>query len=227
MTQTPLVQTLWPGRTRTASDGLDLGRDALLVLTFSLVTALSAQVAIPLPFSPVPLTGQTFGVLLTGALLGPRLGACALLLYLAEGSAGLPFFAGGTFGAARLLGPTGGYLLSYPLAAALVGLLAERGWDRRPPTMLAAMLIGSLVVFALGAADLARFVGSHNALMLGVWPFLPGDVLKALLAAGLLPLGWKLIGDRRSSQPAPSAQDAHSRDTSTSWPPPPQTGSGN
>ena len=191
LTQTPLVQTLWPGRANAQST--DLGRDALLVLAFSLVTALSAQIAVPLPFSPVPLTGQTFGVLLTGALLGPRLGALAMLLYLTEGACGLPFFAGGAFGLARLLGPTGGYLVAYPFAAALVGSLATRGWDRRPLAMLAAMLLGSVVIFALGAGWLAHFVGASHALTLGVLPFLPGDVVKALLAAGLLPLGWKWI----------------------------------
>ena len=190
--QTPMAQTLWPGRSPSAA----LGRDALLVTAFSLVTALSAQIAVPLPFSPVPLTGQTFGVSLSGALLGPRLGALAMLLYLAEGGLGLPFFAGGTGGTARLLGPTGGYLLSYPLAAWITGALAVRGWDRRPPTMLAAMLLGSLVIYALGAAFLSRFVGIHHALWMGVLPFLPGDAVKALLAAGLLPLGWRWIGRR-------------------------------
>ncbi len=194
MTQTPLAQTLWPRRTEATAAWT---RDALLVLAFSLMTALSAQIAVPLPFSPVPLTGQTFGVLLTGALLGPRLGAFAMLLYLAEGACGLPFFAGGAGGAARFAGPTGGYLIAYPLAAALVGWLATRGWDRQPLTMLAAMLVGSLVIFALGASWLAHFVGgASRALTLGVLPFLPGDAVKALLAAGLLPLGWKWIGRR-------------------------------
>lgn len=204
MTQTPIAQALWPRRADAQSR--NLSRDALLVLAFSLLTALSAQITVPLPFSPVPLTGQTFGVLLSGALLGPRLGAMAMLLYLAEGGLGLPFFAGGAAGPARLLGPTGGYLLSYPLAAALVGGLAVRGWDRRPLTMLAAMLLGSLVIYALGAAQLSLFpplrpgavpslhMGLPEALREGVYPFLPGDVLKALLAAGLLPLGWKWIG---------------------------------
>ena len=187
-----MAQTLWPAHAQTKS--ADFGRDTLLVLAFSLVTALSAQIAVPLPFSPVPLTGQTFGVLLTGALLGPRLGALAMLLYLAEGACGLPFFAGGAGGAARFAGPTGGYLAAYPLAAGLVGWLATRGWDRRPLTMLAAMLTGSVVIFALGAAWLAHFPHVFNTLVQGVLPFLPGDAVKALLAAGLLPLGWKWIG---------------------------------
>ena len=196
MTQTPLAQALWPGHTHSRTNANAVGRDALLAIAGSLVTALSAQIAVPLPFSPVPITGQTFGVLLTGALLGPRLGVLAMLFYLIEGGAGLPFFAGGTGGAARLLGPTGGYLAAYPLAAALAGWLATRGWDRRPQSMLAAMLLGSVVIYTLGTAWLAHFPGIHNALLQGVLPFLPGDAVKALLAAGLLPLGWKWMGKK-------------------------------
>ena len=198
-TNTTLAQAAWPRRAAAPA----WARDAFLVVAFSLVTALSAQVVIPL--APVPITGQTFGVLLTGALLGPRLGALAMALYLLEGGLGLPFFAGGAGGAARLLGPTGGYLLSYPFAAALVGWLAGRGWDRRPLTMLAAMLLGSLVVFALGAGRLAHFVGPGRAVTLGVLPFLPGDAVKALAAAGLLPLGWKWLGTRNPT-PTPPLQ---------------------
>jgi len=190
-TSNTLAQAAWPRR----ADAPAWARDAFLVVAFSLVTALSAQVVIPL--APVPITGQTFGVLLTGALLGPRLGAMAMALYLVEGGLGLPFFAGGAGGAARLVGPTGGYLLSYPFAAALVGGLAVRGWDRKPLTMLAAMLLGSLVVFALGAGWLAHFVGPGRAVTAGVLPFLPGDAVKALAAAGLLPLGWKWLGAKR------------------------------
>ena len=196
MTQTPMAQTLWPADAHTKSG--EFARDLLLVTLFSLVTALSAQILVPLPFSPVPLTGQTFGVILTGALLGPRLGALAMALYLVEGGLGLPFFAGGTFGAARLIGPTGGYMLAFPLAAACVGWMATRGWDRRPLTLFFAMLLGSLIIFALGAAWLSHFVGTSRVLTLGVLPFLPGDVVKALLAAGLLPLGWKWIGPRNA-----------------------------
>ena len=193
-----MAQTLWPGRTAIFStSGADWRRDAILMLAFSLLTALSAQIAVLLPFSPVRMTGQTFAVLLSGALLGPRLGFLTMLLYLAEGGLGLPFFAGGLSGPARLLGPAGGYLLAFPLAAAFVGFLASRGWDRRPQTMLAAMLAGSLIIYALGAAHLAYFVGTKNVITQGVLLFLPGDAVKALLAAGLLPLGWKAIGAKR------------------------------
>ena len=194
MTNTTLAQSLWPAPQR----DMALRRDLTLVTAFSLLTALSAQISIPLPFSPVPVTMQTFAVLLTGLLLGPRLGAASLVLYLLEGAAGLPFFHAGTGGAAVLAGPTGGYLMSYPLVAALVGGLAGRGWDKRPGLTLLAMLLGSAVIYLFGAATLSLFVGGlRHAFLLGVWPFLLGDALKALLAAGLLPLGWKLMGGRR------------------------------
>jgi len=198
-----MAQAVWPRRAEQGTAAWS--RDAFLVLTFSLLTALSAQVTIHLPL--VPLTGQTFAVLLTGALLGPRLGALTMLLYLAEGLAGLPVFAehrsawtpSNVLALPVILGPTAGYLFSYPFAAALVGWLAERGWDRKPLSMLAAILLGSLVVFAFGAGWLvhAHFVGASHVFAVGVLPFLPGDVLKALLAAGLLPLGWKWLGMKR------------------------------
>jgi biotin transport system substrate-specific component len=175
-------------------------RDLLLMTGFSLLTAASARIAIPLPFTPVPVTGQTFGVLLTGALLGGWRGLGAMLLYLAEGLAGLPVFAPGgshSLGLAALLGPTGGYLVAFPFAALAVGFLAERGWDRTPARALAAMLLGSGIIFALGAGWLARFVGGPSAAVAqGILPFLPGDMLKAALAASLLPLGWRLTGRR-------------------------------
>ena len=171
--------------------------DAALVLGASLVIALSAQVAIQLPFSPVPITGQTMAVLLVGALLGSRRGALAVMAYIAEGLAGLPVFAGATAGLARLFGPTGGYLVGFVAAAFLVGWLAERGWDRRFGKTLAAMTLGNLVIYAVGVVWLAVFVGGlSRAWSLGVLPFLPGDVIKIILAAVLLPGGWKLLGMR-------------------------------
>lgn len=195
MVSSTLAQTIWPRST--SAPLAALGQDALLVTGFSLLNALCAQIFFLLPGTPIPVTGQTFGVLLTGALLGPRLGALSLMLYLIEGTVGLPFFFGGTFGLAHILGPTGGYLLSYPLAAGLVGWLAVRGWDRKPLTMLAAMFLGSAVIYTFGASQLAHFVGASKAVSSGVLPFLPGDVLKAILAAGLLPAGWKLLGQKR------------------------------
>jgi biotin transport system substrate-specific component len=139
----PLAKTLWPARS--------FSRDLSLVLAGSLFVALLAQVAIPLPFTPVPITGQTLGVLLVGAALGSQLGFMALLAYLLEGAMGLPVFAGGTGGLAKILGPTGGFLLAFPLAAGLVGLLVERlGLDRSFLGTLLAMLLGNALIYLLG-----------------------------------------------------------------------------
>src|SRR6266513_4171197 len=134
----------------TALAPLDWTRSVSLVLAFSLLNALAAQIA--LPIGPVPITGQTFAVLLTGALLGSRLGAAALIAYLVEGAVGLPFFAGGSGGLAHILGPTGGYLVAFPAAAFVTGAFAEHGWDKRYPTAVAAMAIGSAIVFLGGWA---------------------------------------------------------------------------
>jgi biotin transport system substrate-specific component len=167
--------------------------DLALVLGGSLFIALSAHIAVPLPFSPVPITGQTLAVLMVGALLGSRHGALAVLAYLAEGMAGLPVFAGGVAGPARLLGPTGGYLLGFVVAAWVTGWLAERGWDRRVGTTLLMMVAGNAVIYAVAVPYLASLVGGGNALALGFYPFIAGDVVKTLVAAAFLPMGWKLL----------------------------------
>lgn len=180
-----LVEIVLPGE--------GLWREALLVLGGSVLIALAAQVAIPLPFSPVPVTGQTFAVLLVGALLGSRRGALSLLAYLAEGAVGLPVFAGGGSGLPWLLGPTGGYLVGFVAAAFVTGWLTERGWDRRIHTTALAMLIGNGVIYLCGLPWLARFVGADRVLALGLWPFVPGDLIKLALAALALPSGWKLM----------------------------------
>jgi biotin transport system substrate-specific component len=172
----------------------DLG----LVIGGSLLVALSAQMALPLPFSPVPITGQTLAVLLVGALLGSRRGSLSLLLYLLEGLAGLPVFAGGTGGSLVLLGPRGGYLLGFVAAAYLTGLLAEKGWTQRFGPSVAAMLLGNTAIYALGLPWLARYVGGMTT-RLGLYPYLPGDLLKVFLAAWLLPFGWRFLNCRRTS----------------------------
>jgi len=173
---------------------LDWIKSVALVVAFSLFVALSAQVVIPLPFTPVPITLQTFAVLLTGALLGSRLGALALVLYLAEGAMGLPFFRGGNGGALYLaVSPTAGYLLAYPVAAFLTGWLAERGWDKRFLTAAAAIALGSAVVLFGGWLGLLRFYGAGQAFALGVTPFIVGDIIKIALAAAALPSGWALL----------------------------------
>jgi biotin transport system substrate-specific component len=173
-----------------------LWSDALWIVGASVVTALAAQIAIPLPWTPVPITGQTFAVLLSGAVLGSRRGAMAQALYLAEGAIGLPVFAGASSGAAPFAGPTGGYLLAFPLAAAVVGALCERGFDRRFGTMFLAMLLGSAVIFSVGLALLARFVPAGALLAQGLLPFVPGDLVKSALAAALFPAAWRLVRAR-------------------------------
>ncbi len=172
-----------------------IGR-GMAVVGFSFLTALSAQVAIPLPFTPVPITAQTLVVLLSGVVLGRHWGALSMLLYLGYGAAGWPVFSGGRGGIAHLLGPTGGYLWGFVLAAYVVGALAERGWDRPWLKAVGAMGIGQVVIYLLGVGGLLRFVPPERVLALGVWPFLIGDLLKIGLAATLLRL-------RRSWLPSP------------------------
>ncbi len=169
---------------------------AALVVAFSVFVALTARVQIPL--WPVPITLQTFGVLVTGAVLGSRRGALALLLYLAEGAVGLPVFAGGA-GIAYMLGPTGGYLISYPLAAGLVGLLAERGWDRRPVWTALAMVLGNLVIYALGVAWLSIYLGDVRIVLVqGMFIFIVGDLIKIAIATLALPGSWALARRQRN-----------------------------
>jgi biotin transport system substrate-specific component len=167
-----------------------------LIVGASVVTALAAQIAIPVPWSPVPITGQTFAVLLSGAVLGARRAFLAQLLYLAEGSLGMSVFAQAGSGVTVLLGPTGGYLLAFPFAAWITGALAERGWDRRFGSMAVAMLLASVAVFALGLLFLARFVPSDRLLAAGLLPFVPGDLIKTTLAALAFPAVWRRLKTR-------------------------------
>ncbi len=171
-----------------------LAREALLLGAGALLVGLLAHLEVRLPFSPVPITGQTLGVLLAGALLGGRRGFQAMLLYLGAGLSGLPLFAGGASGPFWFLGPTGGYLAAFPVAAWVAGSLAERGWDRSLPGALLSMAAGNLALYLFGLPWLAAFAGPKAAPALGLYPFLPGDGLKILLAGALLPLGWKFLG---------------------------------
>ena len=172
---------------------LDSVRSAGLVIVFSLFIAACAQFAIHI--GPIPITGQTFAVLLTGALLGSRLGAMAVIAYLIEGALGLPFFAAGGAGLVRFLGPTGGYLVAFPAAAFITGAFAEHGWDKRYLTAVAAMAIGSLVIFLGGWAWFAVLTNTPPvaAFKIAVAPFLLGDVIKIVLGAAVLPTGWALL----------------------------------
>src|SRR5215210_1303248 len=179
---------------------LDSTRAAGLVIGFSLFIAASAQFTIPI--GAVPITGQTFAVLLTGALLGSRLGAAAVIAYLIEGAVGLPFFAGGGGGILRFLGPTAGYLVAFPAAAFITGAFAEHGWDKRYPTAVAAMAIGSLIIFLGGWAWFAILTNTPPvaAFKIAVLPFLLGDVIKIALAAAVLPTGWALLKRKASGK---------------------------
>ena len=171
---------------RPASPRLARVFDAALVAGFSLLIALSAQVAIPLPFTPVPVTLQTFAVILTGCLLGSGRGALAVVAYIAEGSLGLPFFSGGTAGIVHLLGPTGGYLVGCVAAAFLAGFLSERRLTTRAPALLFTLVAADLVVFLFGVTWLAAYTGPRKALTLGFVPFVVGDALKIAVAWGIL-----------------------------------------
>jgi len=170
-------------------------RDAALVLGAALLTAACAQISIPLPGDPVPVTGQTFAVLLTGAALGANRGAAGQLLYVAMGLVGLPFYADGAHGVDVVFGATGGYLVAFPLAAWVCGKLAEARFDRTPLKALPAFTIGSLIVFAVGVPWLAvsADLTLAKAIELGFVPFIPGGIVKAVLAAGLLPTAWRLV----------------------------------
>ena len=202
-------------------------RDVALVAAGTILLILGAYASFTVPsvqlgqvFVPineyVPLTLQTFSVLFTGALLGARRGVSSTGLYLFIGIVGFPVFSADANGVHRsgmetiaafeggrfILGSTGGYLVRFLAPSALVGGLAQRGWDRRIGGSIAAMLIGSIIIYTFGvtwlalAADLAM----RDALTFGLWPFLPGDVLKLLIAAGLLPLGWRLVNRRASDR---------------------------
>jgi len=170
-------------------------RDVALVLGGSVLTGLAAQVSIPLPFTPVPLTLQTFAVLLVGASLGTVRGVLSLGLYLGAGVVGVPWFSGGTSGAG---GASFGYVLGFVIAAALAGRLAERGATRGPARTAGVMILGNLAIYAVGVPWLMGFahLGFPKALALGVVPFLLGDLIKVAVAAGFFPSAWRLAGHR-------------------------------
>lgn len=171
--------------------GRSVARDAVLVVGAAVLVGGAAQIAFPVPGSPVPITGQTFAVLLAGAALGPTRGAAGMLLYVLAGGLGVPWFAGG---AAGLHTPTLGYLAGFVVAAALTGRLAAAGADRRPWRTLGMMAAGNAVIYLFGVPWLAVSVGVDlpTAVALGLVPHLIGDAVKAVLAAGVLPGAWRL-----------------------------------
>jgi biotin transport system substrate-specific component len=183
------------------SRGLQAAERAGAVAFVAVLTAAAAQVSVPLPFTPVPFTFQPMVVLIGGAALGARLGMLSQVLYLSMGIVGLPVFAASPVlpqGLGRLFGPTGGYLMAYPVAAFVAGRLAERGFDRRYVTAVFSMACGLAVIFAGGVTWLALFVhpprGFSAALAAGFFPFVVADLLKLLVAAGVMPGLWWLTG---------------------------------
>jgi biotin transport system substrate-specific component len=192
-----------PGRRQTLADLLpqSLVVDAALITGFALLTALAAQITIPLGFTPVPITGQTAAVLLAGCTLGAARGASSQVLYVALGATGLPFYADGQGGWEAATGATAGYLVGFIIAAAVIGYLAERGQDRQLATAIPAFLAGTVVIYAVGALWLASFLdlpltapaGEPSAIASGVAPFLVGDLMKALLAGLALPAAWRFV----------------------------------
>jgi biotin transport system substrate-specific component len=181
---------------RAASANVWTGVQMLSVLFVAVLTAAMAQLSFPLPFTPVPFTIQPMIVLIGAAALGARLGALSQILYLMLGVAGLPVFAFSPElpqGFARLLGPTGGYLMAYPIAAFVTGLLAERGFDRRYLTSIVAMAVGLSIIFAGGVAWIARLSGIDVALATGLYPFIVVDVIKVVAAGLVLPTAWKFL----------------------------------
>ena len=183
----PLVLADAWSRTRVA--------DVVTVVSAAALTTAAAQISLPVAGSPVPVTGQTLAVLLTAAALGPLRGALGQLLYVAAALVGLPVLQGGTGGAVTVFGATGGYLLGFIVAGYIVGLLAKGGWSRTPVRVLTAYAVGSVIIYTFGVTVLAFVSGQGMtwALQKGLVPFLVGDGLKALLAAGLLPLAWAAV----------------------------------
>ena len=169
-------------------------RDLALIALGAIFVAMLAQVKITLPFTPVPLTGQTFAVLLVAAALGSKRGAASMTFYIALGAFGMPVFAGGASGMTYLSGATLGYLIGFMLAAYVVGLLAERGLERSVRTSIIPFFVGTVIIYACGVTWLAIILGSFSkAFAAGLVPFLIGDAIKLVAASLALPAAWKLI----------------------------------
>lgn len=167
-----------------------------ILLSFNLLLVASGWLSINVPFSPVPITAQTFGVLLIAMVLGRTRATVIVAAYLAEGAAGLPVFAGGAAGAQVLVGPTAGYLFGFLLAAYVVGYLADRGWDRSYLLSIISMTLGTALIFLCGLTWLSRFVPFGVILATGLVPFLPGAVFKIFSAFAILPTIWRFVGHR-------------------------------
>jgi biotin transport system substrate-specific component len=187
-----LAARVWPDHQDKAVSGLMML--VVILLAGALILTLSAKIQVP--FWPVPMTMQTFAVLCLGAVLGARLGALTVLLYLAEGAIGLPVFAGTPekgIGFAYMTGPTGGYLVGFVIGAYVAGWFAERGWDRSIPRLFLAMLVGHVLIFVPGVLWLANLIGAEKAWTLGVAPFYAATLFKTALGAVLVPAAWRLL----------------------------------
>ena len=173
-------------------------RDVVLVIAGAMFIYLTARIAIPVQGSPVPITGQTFGVLLVGAALGFRRGFLAVSTYVLLGVVGLPFFAEGKGGLSVIWGTNGGYLIGFIVAGAVVGRLAELGWDRRFTAALAAMFVGNVIIYCFGLPWLMVVTGWNleKTVAAGLTPYLVGDAIKLVLAAALFPAAWWVVGRR-------------------------------
>jgi biotin transport system substrate-specific component len=181
-----LANSLWPAEERAQR----LGRDLVLALLGAAVLTVSAKVQVPM--YPVPMTLQTYAVMVIAMAFGWRLGAATVGLYLAQGALGLPVFASGG-GLAYMAGPTGGYLAGFLVATLAMGWLAERGWDRRLVLSIPAMALGTAIFFALGVAWLSVLIGFDRAVAAGLMPFIPGAIVKLALAAATLPAIWYAV----------------------------------
>ena len=184
-----LISAIWP-----EEETSKLARNVVLAILGTALLTISAKVQVP--FYPVPMTMQTYVVLVIGMAYGWRLGGATVLLYLAEGAAGLPVFAAGG-GYPYFAGPTGGYLVGFLAAAVAIGWLAERGWDRNPLYSVLAMAVGTAIIFALGVAWLTNLIGFDAAIANGLVPFIYGAVVKLALAAATLPFAWRVVRRKR------------------------------
>jgi biotin transport system substrate-specific component len=192
MTHTTLSTRIWP----VASDA-NLLRNLFLILSGVLLVAAAAHISIPM--TPVPMTLQTLAVLFVGAAYGSRLGALTMAAYAIAGAAGLPVFAPTPDGYPGIMGPSGGYVLGFVIAAAVVGWFAERGFDRSPITMLVPMLLGAAILYVPGLLWLKTFVGSYSsAVEFGLMPFVQGDLVKTVIATLGIPAAWSLLGRIKS-----------------------------
>jgi biotin transport system substrate-specific component len=181
-----MQQAITAATTRYFIGDMAIGKRLTYMLTFNLALIASAYIQFPLPFSPVPVTAQTMAVLACGLFLGPTAGALTVLAYLAEGAMGLPVFAGGTAGLARIFGPTGGYLAGFVLAAFAVGLLSEKVRSMTYPRLIAVLTIGTMMIFVPGLIVMSLFAPEGQLLTMGLYPFLPGAIVKIVVTASAL-----------------------------------------